>query len=271
MPIDAVQQIRGVDGRKCWRNWSGGGRRLLGGGQGRIVPAQARQADGASASGLLADDNSFKEFDMRRAPTAPTSAWKSKIPGDGVVTGWGTINGRVVYVFAKDHGVRRLAVGRRTPITKSGHGAADRAPIIGCSTPAARHPGGRRRARYGEVFLRNVLASGVVPQISVIMGPCGRRRLFARHDRLRVHGKGHSYMTGPGVVKTVTNETVTAEELGGARVHTTNRRADPPTNDVETLLQMRRLLDFLPSNNKSSVPNCRPGTAPTAAGHRSIR
>ena len=118
---------------------------------------------------------------------------------------------------------------------------------------------GIKITRYGEVFLRNVLASGVIPQISVIMGPCAGGDVYspAMTDFIfMVKDTSYMFVTGPDVVKTVTNETVTAEELGGARVHTTKSSiADRAyENDVEALLQMRRLMDFLPSNNKSGVP-----------------
>ena len=112
---------------------------------------------------------------------------------------------------------------------------------------------------YGEVFQRNVLASGVIPQISVIMGPCAGGDVYspAMTDFIfMVKDTSYMFVTGPDVVKTVTNETVTAEELGGAKVHTTKSSiADKAyENDLESLLQMRRLMDFLPSNNKAGVP-----------------
>ena len=137
----------------------------------------------------------------------------------------------------------------------------NRAPIIGLfdAGGARIQEGVAALGGYGEVFLRNVLASGVIPQISVIMGPCAGGDVYspAMTDFIfMVKDTSYMFVTGPDVVKTVTNETVTAEELGGARVHTTKSSiADRAyENDVETLLQMRRLLDFLPSNNKSGVP-----------------
>ena len=189
---------------------------------------------------------------------------KTKIPGDGVVTGWGTINGRVVYVFAKDFTVfgGSLSEAHARKITKIQDMALqNRAPIIGLfdAGGARIQEGVAALGGYGEVFLRNVLASGVIPQISVIMGPCAGGDVYspAMTDFIfMVKDTSYMFVTGPDVVKTVTNETVTAEELGGARVHTTKSSiADRAyENDVETLLQMRRLLDFLPSNNKSGVP-----------------
>ena len=185
-------------------------------------------------------------------------------PGDGVVTGWGTINGRVVYVFAKDFTVfgGSLSETHAKKITKIQDMALqNRAPIIGLfdAGGARIQEGVAALGGYGEVFTRNVLASGVIPQISVIMGPCAGGDVYspAMTDFIfMVKDTSYMFVTGPDVVKTVTNETVTAEELGGAKVHTTKSSiADNAyENDVEALLQMRRLMDFLPSNNQAGVP-----------------
>ncbi len=125
---------------------------------------------------------------------------------------------------------------------------------------------------YGEVFQRNVLASGVIPQISVIMGPCAGGDVYspAMTDFIfMVKDTSYMFVTGPDVVKTVTNETVTAEELGGAKVHTTKSSiADKAyENDLEALLQMRRLMDFLPSNNQAGVPEIPTGDSPERIDH----
>ena len=137
----------------------------------------------------------------------------------------------------------------------------NRAPIIGLfdAGGARIQEGVAALGGYGEVFLRNVLASGVIPQISVIMGPCAGGDVYspAMTDFIfMVKDTSYMFVTGPDVVKTVTNETVTAEELGGAIVHTTKSSiADRAyENDVEALLQMRRLIDFLPSSNLAGVP-----------------
>ena len=200
---------------------------------------------------------------------------KTKIPGDGVVIGWGTINGRIVYVFAKDFTVfgGSLSEAHARKITKIQDMALqNRAPIIGLfdAGGARIQEGVAALGGYGEVFLRNVLASGVIPQISVIMGPCAGGDVYspAMTDFIfMVKDTSYMFVTGPDVVKTVTNETVTAEELGGARVHTTRSSiADRAyENDVEALLQMRRLLDFLPSNNRSGVPQLPTKDAPDRA------
>jgi propionyl-CoA carboxylase beta chain len=188
----------------------------------------------------------------------------AKIPGDGVVTGWGTINGRTVYVFAKDFTVfgGSLSEAHAQKIMKIQDMALrNRAPIIGLfdAGGARIQEGVAALGGYGEVFLRNVLASGVIPQISVIMGPCAGGDVYspAMTDFIfMVKDTSYMFVTGPDVVKTVTNEEVTAEELGGARIHTTKSSiADHAyENDLECLLQMRRFMDFLPLNNQSAVP-----------------
>src|SRR5690606_3516603 len=189
---------------------------------------------------------------------------KTKIAGDGVVTGWGTVNGRTVFVFAKDFTVfgGSLSETHAQKIMKVQDMALrNRAPIIGFydAGGARIQEGVAALGGYAEVFQRNVLASGVIPQISVIMGPCAGGDVYspAMTDFIfMVKGTSYMFVTGPDVVRTVTNETVTAEELGGAHVHTTKSSiADHAyENDVEALLQMRRLMDFLPSNNTSGVP-----------------
>ena len=198
------------------------------------------------------DEDSFEEFDMFVEHRCTDFGMeKTKIPGDGVVTGWGTINGRVVYVFAKDFTVfgGSLSEAHAEKITKIQDMALkNRAPIIGLfdAGGARIQEGVAALGGYGEVFLRNVLASGVIPQISVIMGPCAGGDVYspAMTDFIfMVKDTSYMFVTGPDVVKTVTNETVTAEELGGAQVHTTKSSiADGAyENDVEALLQMRRL------------------------------
>jgi propionyl-CoA carboxylase beta chain len=214
---------------------------------------------------LLLDDGSFEEYDMfveHRCSDFGMAA--TKIPGDGVVTGWGTINGRITYVFAKDFTVfgGSLSEAHAQKITKVQDMALqNRAPIIGLfdAGGARIQEGVAALGGYGEVFVRNVIASGVIPQISVIMGPCAGGDVYspAMTDFIfMVRDTSYMFVTGPDVVKTVTNEEVSAEELGGASVHTTRSSiADRAfDNDVECLLQMRRLMDFLPANNKESVP-----------------
>jgi propionyl-CoA carboxylase beta chain len=237
-----------------------------GGGQARIDAQHKRgKLTARERIDLLMDEASFEEFDMYvEHRCADFGMEKTKIPGDGVVTGWGTINGRIVYVFAKDFTVfgGSLSEAHARKITKIQDMALqNRAPIIGLfdAGGARIQEGVAALGGYGEVFLRNVLASGVIPQISVIMGPCAGGDVYspAMTDFIfMVKETSYMFVTGPDVVKTVTNESVTAEELGGARVHTTRSSiADRAyENDVEALLQMRRLMDFLPANNRSRVP-----------------
>ena len=181
---------------------------------------------------------------------------KQKIPGDGVVTGWGTVNGRTVFLFSKDFTVfgGSLSETHAQKIVKVQDMAMKaRAPIIGLfdAGGARIQEGVAALGGYGEVFKRNVIASGVIPQISVIMGPCAGGDVYspAMTDFIfMVRDTSYMFVTGPDVVKTVTNEVVTAEELGGASVHTTKSSVADGAydNDVECLLQMRRLIDFLP-------------------------
>ena len=238
----------------------------LGGGEKRIEAQHKRgKLTARERIELLLDDKSFEEYGMYVEHRCTDFGMESaKIPGDGVVTGWGTINGRTVYVFAKDFTVfgGSLSEAHAQKIMKIQDMALrNRAPIIGLfdAGGARIQEGVAALGGYGEVFLRNVLASGVIPQISVIMGPCAGGDVYspAMTDFIfMVKDTSYMFVTGPDVVKTVTNEEVTAEELGGASIHTTKSSiADHAyENDLECLLQMRRLMDFLPLNNQSAVP-----------------
>ena len=238
----------------------------LGGGQQRISAQHAKgKLTARERIELLLDHDSFEEFDMFVQHRCDDFGMeKTKIPGDGVVTGWGTVNGRTVYVFAKDFTVfgGSLSETHAQKITKIQDMAVkNRAPIVGLfdAGGARIQEGVAALGGYGEVFQRNVLASGLIPQISVIMGPCAGGDVYspAMTDFIfMVRDTSYMFVTGPDVVKTVTNETVTAEELGGAQVHTTRSSiADRAyDNDVEALLQMRRLIDFLPASNLERPP-----------------
>ncbi len=237
-----------------------------GGGQKRIDAQHKRgKLTARERISLLLDHNSFEEFDMYAEHRCTDFGMENnKIPGDGVVTGWGSINGRVVYVFAKDFTVfgGSLSEAHAQKIMKVQDMALrNRAPIIGLfdAGGARIQEGVAALGGYGEVFLRNVMASGVIPQISLIMGPCAGGDVYspAMTDFIfMVKDSSYMFVTGPDVVKTVTNEEVTSEELGGARVHTSKSSiADGAyENDVELLVQMRRLVDFLPLNNEAGVP-----------------
>src|SRR5467141_275405 len=213
----------------------------------------------------LLDPGSFQELDMFvRHRTYEFDMQKNRPWGDAVVTGHGPIDGRTVCVFSQDFTVFGGSLGE--VMGEKMVKLMDLAAKIGCPVIGINDSGGARiqegvvsLGAYGDVFVRNVQCSGVIPQISLIMGPCAGGDVYspAMTDFIfMVRDTSYMFVTGPDVVKTVTNETVTAEELGGARVHTTKSSiADRAyENDVETLLQMRRLLDFLPSNNKAGVP-----------------
>src|SRR5688572_12191570 len=238
----------------------------LGGGATRIEAQHQRgKLTARERVELLLDNGSFEEFDMFVEHRSNEFGMeKQKIPGDGVVTGWGTINGRTVYLFSKDFTVfgGSLSETHAQKIIKVQDMALKaRAPVIGLfdAGGARIQEGVAALGGYGEVFKRNVISSGVIPQISVIMGPCAGGDVYspAMTDFIfMVRDTSYMFVTGPDVVKTVTNEVVTAEELGGASIHTTKSGVADGSfeNDVDCLLQMRRLIDFLPANNESGVP-----------------
>src|SRR5499433_1898762 len=237
-----------------------------GGGAARIEAQHARgKLTARERLELLLDEDSFEEFDMYvEHRCIDFGMEQSRVPGDGVVTGWGTINGRVTYVFAKDFTVfgGSLSEAHAQKIIKVQDMALrNRAPIVGLydAGGARIQEGVAALGGYAEVFQRNVLASGVIPQISVIMGPCAGGDVYspAMTDFIfMVKDTSYMFVTGPDVVKTVTNEVVTAEELGGARVHASKSGVVDGAyeNDFETLTQMRRLIDFLPLSNREKPP-----------------
>ncbi|MBB4195102.1 propionyl-CoA carboxylase beta chain [Rhizobium aethiopicum] len=238
----------------------------LGGGKERISAQHKRgKLTARERIDLFLDEGSFEEFDMFVEHRSTDFGMdKSRIAGDGVVTGWGTVNGRTVFVFAKDFTVfgGSLSEAHAEKIMKVQDMALkNRAPIVGIydAGGARIQEGVAALGGYAEVFQRNVLASGVIPQISVIMGPCAGGDVYspAMTDFIfMVRDTSYMFVTGPDVVKTVTNETVTAEELGGAVVHTVRSSiADGAyENDVDALLQVRRLIDFLPLSNTAPLP-----------------
>ncbi|MBB4184522.1 acyl-CoA carboxylase subunit beta [Sinorhizobium terangae] len=214
---------------------------------------------------VLLDEDSFEEYDMYVTHRCVDFGMaEQKIAGDGVVTGWGTINGRQVYVFSQDFTVLggSLSETHAEKICKIMDMAAKNgAPVIGLndSGGARIQEGVASLAGYAEVFRRNAEVSGVIPQISVIMGPCAGGAVYspAMTDFIfMVRDSSYMFVTGPDVVKTVTNEIVTAEELGGARTHTTKSSVADGAyeNDVEALEHVRLLFDFLPLNNREKPP-----------------
>ncbi len=238
----------------------------LGGGEARIAAQHAKgKLTARERIDVLLDEGSFEEYDMFVTHRATEFGMdKQIIPGDGVVIGWGTINGRMVCVFAQDFTVLggSLSETHARKICKIMDMASKvGAPIIGLndSGGARIQEGVDSLAGYAEVFKRNVSASGVVPQISVIMGPCAGGAVYspAMTDFIfMVRDTSYMFVTGPDVVKAVTNEIVTAEELGGAITHTTKSSVADGAydNDVETLEQVRRLFDFLPLSNREGPP-----------------
>lgn len=238
----------------------------LGGGQRRIDAQHAKgKLTARERIEVLLDDESFEEFDMYVTHRCTDFGMeKQKVAGDGVVTGWGTINGRQVYVFSQDFTVLggSLSETHAQKICKIMDMAMKNgAPVIGLndSGGARIQEGVASLAGYADVFKRNVDASGVVPQISVIMGPCAGGAVYspAMTDFIfMVRDSSYMFVTGPDVVKTVTNEIVTAEELGGASTHTRKSSVADGAyeNDIEALEQVRILFDFLPLNNREKPP-----------------
>jgi propionyl-CoA carboxylase beta chain len=238
-----------------------------GGGQKRIDAQHAKgKLTARERLDILLDEASFEEFDMFVEHRSHDFGMaEQRVPGDGVVTGWGTINGRVVYVFSKDFTVfgGSLSKAHAEKIVKVQEMAArNGAPIIGLfdAGGARIQEGVDSLAGYADIFLQNVLSSGVVPQISVIMGPCAGGDVYspAMTDFIfMVKDTAYMYVTGPDVVKTVINEDVSHEDLGGYRVHALKSGVADGAfdNDLEALTQVRRLVDFLPLSNRTPPPH----------------
>jgi propionyl-CoA carboxylase beta chain len=246
---------------------------LLGGGPARI-DAQHRKGKLTARERLdvLLDPGSFEEWDpFVEHRCSDFGMEKKRIPGDGVVAGHGTVNGRLVFVFSQDFTVLggSLSEANSEKICK----IMDQAMLVGAPVVGLNDSGGARiqegvasLAGYAAIFERNVLASGVIPQISVIMGPCAGGAVYSPAITdfvFMVKDTSFMFVTGPSVVKTVTGETVTAQELGGAATHTAlSGVADLAfDNDVEALLMIRYFLEFLPSSNREH-PTVFPSTDP---------
>jgi propionyl-CoA carboxylase beta chain len=238
----------------------------LGGGEKRIAAQHAKgRLTARERLSVLLDPGSFEEYDMFVEHNATDFGMaEQKVPGDGVVTGSGTINGRLVYVFAQDFTVFGGSLSERhaQKICK----VMDMAMKVGAPVIGLNDSGGARiqegvasLAGYAEVFQRNVLASGVIPQVSLIMGPCAGGAVYspAMTDFIfMVKDSSYMFVTGPDVVKTVTNEVVTQEELGGAVTHTTKSGVADVAfeNDIDALLATREFFDFLPLSNRHEQP-----------------
>ncbi len=239
----------------------------LGGGQRRIDAQHSKgKLTARERIEVFLDPGSFEEWDMFVAHRCRDFGMEEQtIPGDGVVTGHGTVDGRLVFVFSQDFTVfgGSLSETHAEKICK----ILDQAMKVGAPVIGINDSGGARIQEgvaslggYAEVFQRNVSASGVVPQISMIMGPCAGGAVYSPSITdfvFMVEDTSYMYVTGPDVVKTVTHEIVTHEELGGASTHTTKSGvADKAfTNDVEALLELRRFVSFLPSSCQKKAPN----------------
>jgi len=240
----------------------------LGGGQARIDAQHAKgKLTARERLEVLLDEGSFEEWDLfveHRCSDFGMDA--QKVPGDGVVTGHGLINGRPVFVFSQDFTVfgGSLSEAHAQKICK----IMDTAMRVGAPVIGINDSGGARIQEgvaslggYAEVFQRNVTASGVVPQISLIMGPCAGGAVYspALTDFIfMVKDSSYMFVTGPDVVKTVTHEEVTAEDLGGALTHTTRSGVADLAfeNDIEALIRVREFFNYLPSNNREKAPAC---------------
>ena len=238
----------------------------LGGGARRVEAQHARgKLTARERLEVLLDEDSFEEYDMFVEHRSTDFGMdEQRIPGDGVVTGHGTVGGRLVFVFSQDFTVfgGSLSETHALKICK----IMDQAMKVGAPVIGLNDSGGARIQEgvaslggYAEVFQRNVLASGVVPQISVVMGPCAGGAVYspAMTDFIfMVEDSSFMYVSGPDVVRTVTHENVDHEELGGARTHATRSGvADMAfANDVEALLQVRRCMGFLPPSNREAPP-----------------
>ncbi|MDM7929599.1 acyl-CoA carboxylase subunit beta [Blastomonas fulva] len=238
----------------------------LGGGEKRIAAQHSKgKLTARERIDVLLDPGSFEELDMYVEHNCVDFGMQDQIiPGDGVVTGSGTVNGRLVFVFSQDFTVFGGSLSERhaQKICKIMDMALKvGAPVIGLndSGGARIQEGVASLGGYAEVFQRNVLASGVVPQLSLIMGPCAGGAVYspAMTDFIfMVKDSSYMFVTGPDVVKTVTNEVVTQEELGGAVTHTAKSGVADVAfdNDIEALLAARDLIDYLPLSNREDLP-----------------
>ncbi|XP_030312181.1 propionyl-CoA carboxylase beta chain, mitochondrial [Calypte anna] len=243
---------------------------LLGGGQARIDAQHKRgKLTARERILLLLDPDSFDEYDMfveHRCSDFGMDSDKNKYPGDSVVTGRGRINGRLAYVFSQDFTVfgGSLSGAHAQKICK----IMDQAAMVGAPVIGLNDSGGARiqegvesLAGYADIFLRNVLCSGVIPQISLIMGPCAGGAVYSpalTDFTFMVKDTSYLFITGPDVVKSVTNEDVTQEQLGGAKTHTAvsgvAHRAFE--NDIDALLHLREFFNYLPLSNQDPAPIC---------------
>src|SRR5688500_13976004 len=239
---------------------------LLGGGEKRIEQQHAKgKLTARERVQLLLDEDSFEE--LGKFVTHRTKDFgldKEYYLGDGVVTGYGTVSGRLVYVFAQDFTVfgGALSETHAEKICKIMDLAMQNgAPVIGLndSGGARIQEGVVSLGGYADIFYRNTLASGVVPQISAIMGPCAGGAVYSPAITdfiMMVENTSYMFVTGPNVVKTVTHEEVTSEELGGASTHSTKSGVThfSCANEVECIQSIKKLLSYIPQNCEDTTP-----------------
>jgi len=249
-------------------------RAVLGGGSKRIEQQHARgKLTARERLALLLDDGSFQEFGaLATHQVAEFGLDKQRFPGDGIVTGFGKISGRRVAVFAQDFTVLggSFSEVQAQKISRLQDLAIESGiPIIGLndSGGARIQEGVRSLAAYGEVFVRNVMASGVIPQISLILGPCAGGAVYspALTDFIIMAGDSYMFLTGPDVIEAVTGERVTAHSLGGPDVHTVRSGVAhlAAESELAGLALAKRLLSYLPQNNNEDPPQIRPEDPPT--------
>lgn len=238
----------------------------LGGGAKRIATQHSKgKLTARERIEILLDPDSFQETGMFSLHRCDNFGMENKhFPGDGVVTGHGTINGRLVFVYSQDFTVLGGSLGEYH--AKKICNLLDNAMEMGAPVIGINDSGGARIQEgvdalggYGEIFQRNVRASGVIPQISLIMGPCAGGAVYspALTDFIfMVKGSSYMFVTGPDVVKTVTGEEVTQEKLGGASMHTNKSGVADLAfrDDIQTLLETRRFFNFLPLSNTGDLP-----------------
>lgn len=239
---------------------------LKGGGKDRIeIQHKKGKLTARERLSLLLDKGSFHEMGMFvKHQSSEFGLDEKRYPGDGVVTGFGTINGKQVFVFAQDFTILggSLSKSNAEKICKvMAHAMRVGAPIIGLndSGGARIQEGVSSLGGYAEIFLKNTLASGVVPQISLVLGPCAGGAVYSPAITdfiIMVKGTSYMFVTGPNVVKTVTHEDVTLEELGGAKTHATKSGVAhfACDNEVEAINTVKKLLSYLPQNNLDDPP-----------------
>ncbi len=238
---------------------------LIGGGESRMEAQHARgKLTARERIDLLLDEGSFEEFDMLKKGRGVSTANSHSYPGDGVVAGHGTIDGREVFIFSQDFTVIGGSLGEAhsQKISKvMDHAVRVGSPIIGLndSGGARIQEGVDALAAYGEIFHRNVKASGVVPQISCIMGPCAGGAVYSpaiTDFTFMVEDSSYMFVTGPNVVKTVIHQDISFDDLGGSQVHMEKSGVAHfvMPNDILCLREVRRLINYLPSNNRQKAP-----------------